>query len=185
MKRWIITGAFVVACLVVLGIFATGFGKDPHKVPFGMKGKQAPAFTLRDLATDKPVSLSDFKGKPVVINFWASWCEPCKAEHPYLEWAQREYGDRVAFVGMVFEDTPENARHFLSEHGAPFPELIDPNSMTSVAYGVAGVPETYFIDASGKIVDKFEGPIWPAKVAEYMKLLLGPDAVPVDQETRR
>ena len=168
MKRWVITGAFVIVCVAVLAIFATGFGKDPHEVPFGMKGKPAPAFTLRDLTTDKPVSLSDFKGKPVVINFWATWCGPCQQEHPYLEWAQREYGDKVVFLGMIFEDTPDNARKFLAQHGAPFPELIDPNSMTSVAYGVAGVPETYFITADGMILDKHVGPIWPQKITEYM-----------------
>lgn len=183
MTRWIVTGGFVVACLVVLGIFSLGFGKDPHEVPFGMKGQTAPAFTLRDLATDQPVSLADFKGRPVVINFWASWCGPCKVEHPYLEWAQREYGDRVVFLGILFEDTPENARAFLSQHGTPFPELIDPDSMISVAYGLGGVPETYFIDADGKIVDKFAGAIWPAKLTEHLKPLLEPGA-PTAGESR-
>ncbi|MBX5483229.1 MAG: TlpA family protein disulfide reductase [Myxococcaceae bacterium] len=178
MKRWGLTVGFVVLCLALLAVLAKGFGKDPHEVPFGMRGKPAPPFQLRDLTTGAPVSLEQFRGKPVVLNFWATWCGPCKQEHPVLTWAQREYGDQVVFLGLIFEDTPENARRYLAENGTPFPQLLDPNSLTAVAYGVAGVPETYFISKDGTILDKHVGPIWPDRMTAYVKALLGKGPLP-------
>jgi cytochrome c biogenesis protein CcmG/thiol:disulfide interchange protein DsbE len=173
MKRWLIGLALVGLCCVLFGVFAAGFGRDVHKVPFGMKGKKAPTFSLRDLGSDRRISLEDFKGKPVIVNFWATWCGPCAMEHPVLEWGARQYGDRVQFLGMVFEDTLQNARQFLGEHGQSFPQLEDPNSLTAVKYGAAGVPETYFIDRDGTIVDKYEGPIPPDVLTAHIRELLG------------
>lgn len=168
---WIGIGTMLVICIAVVAVLYKGFGRDPHAVPFLLRGQPAPAFTLRRLDTNGPFSLSDYKGKPVVINFWASWCGPCKYEHPVLEWAVREYGDKATFVGVIFEDTEEDARKFLNANGTPMPQLIDPNSTTSVDYGVAGVPETYFINSEGIIVDKYVGPISPDKMQQHLKAL--------------
>lgn len=172
MKRWLITGGFLGICALLMVVLFLGFGRNPHAVPFGMKGKTAPPFTLRDLATNQPVSLEQLKGKPVVINFWASWCGPCKVEHPYLEWGNEQFGDQVVFLGMVFEDTEDNARKFLRQYGSSYPQLVDPHSKTAVAYGVAGVPETYFITRDGVILDKHVGPIPPSVLAERVKELV-------------
>jgi cytochrome c biogenesis protein CcmG/thiol:disulfide interchange protein DsbE len=185
MRRWVLIGVFVAVCGLLVGVFGLAFGRNPRDVPFGMKGKPAPAFTLRDLTTDEPVSLSDFAGKPVVINFWASWCGPCKQEHPNLEWAARAYRDQVVFLGMIFEDTPENARGFLARHGAGYPHLIDPNSLTAVKYGAAGVPETYFITREGAILDKYAGPIPRGVLAERLQQLLAVGAAPASPTTAR
>jgi cytochrome c biogenesis protein CcmG/thiol:disulfide interchange protein DsbE len=97
-------------------------------------------------------------------------------EHPTLDWAFRQYGNQVKFLGAVFEDTEENARAYIARAGSPFPQLVDPQSQMAVDYGVAGVPETYFIDAEGIIRDKFVGPIDRASFTARIRTLLGPRA---------
>jgi cytochrome c biogenesis protein CcmG/thiol:disulfide interchange protein DsbE len=167
--KWRVTLSFVVLCLGLLAVLYKGFGSDPHAVPFMLKGEPAPPFALRALDSGMKVSLEQLKGRPVVMNFWASWCGPCKMEHPVLEWGSREFGNQAQFLGVVFEDTEDNARQFLSQMGASFPQLVDPRSRVAVDYGVAGVPETYFIDAQGTIRGKHVGPIDPQTMADWMK----------------
>jgi len=169
--NWRVTLAFIVLCLGLLGVLYKGFGSNPREVPFMMKGQPAPAFTLKAMDSGMRASMEQFKGRPVVINFWASWCGPCKMEHPVLEWGAREFGDQAQFLGIVFEDTEDNARQFLSQMGASFPQLLDTHSGVAVAYGVAGVPETYFIDAQGIIQGKHVGPIDPQSLATWIKKL--------------
>ncbi|HYI02581.1 TlpA family protein disulfide reductase [Hyalangium sp.] len=171
MKGWAITLGAVLVCGALVFVLKDGFGRDPHAVPFLLSGKPAPAFTLRSLDSEKPVKLEQFRGRPVVINFWASWCGPCRMEHPVLEWGAREFGGQAQFLGIVFEDTDENARGFLQEMGASFPHLVDPRSRISVDYGVSGVPETYFISAEGVILGKHVGPIDPQSLANRIKEL--------------
>ncbi len=144
---------------LLLFAFAMLFGRDPHQVPFGLKDKPAPDFTLTRLDTGEPVSLSQLRGRPLVLNFWASWCGPCQQEHPTLARAAQRFEGQANFFGVVFEDTPEEARKFARPMAASFPQLIDPQSRMAVDYGVTGVPETYFIDAQGIIRDKFVGPL--------------------------
>ena len=165
MKGWVITLGAVALCAGLVLVLKAGFGRDPHEVPFMLSGKPAPPFKLRSLATGEPVSLEQFKGHPVVLNFWASWCGPCRQEHPVLTWGSQNFGSQAVFLGIIFEDTEENARAVLQEQGASFPQLVDPRSRISVDYGVAGVPETYFIDANGIIMGKHVGPIDPATLA--------------------
>jgi cytochrome c biogenesis protein CcmG/thiol:disulfide interchange protein DsbE len=169
--NWRITVSFVVLCLGLLAVLARGFGSNPREVPFMLKGQAAPPFTLRALDSGMRVSSEQLKGRPLVINFWASWCGPCRSEHQILEWGAREFGGQAQFLGVVFEDTEENAKQFLLEMGASFPQLIDQNSGVAVAYGVAGVPETYFIDAQGIIRGKHVGPIDPQSMAEWIREL--------------
>ncbi|MFY0522084.1 TlpA family protein disulfide reductase [Archangium gephyra] len=169
--NWRITLSFVLLCLGLLAVLARGFGSNPREVPFMLKGQAAPPFTLRALDSGMRVSLEQLKGRPAVINFWASWCGPCRSEHRILEWGAQEFGGQAQFLGVVFEDTEENAKQFLSEMGASFPQLIDQNSGVAVAYGVAGVPETYFIDAQGIIRGKHVGPIDPESLAGWIREL--------------
>lgn len=171
--RWMVTAVALGVSVGLLFILAKGFGRNPHAVPFALVGKPAPAFTLRRLDTGAPFSFEQMRGRPAVINFWASWCGPCLAEHPVLHWAAQRFGTRVQFVGIVFEDTEANAAGFLRQHGIPFPQLVDPESRTAVSYGVAGVPETYFIDADGNIHGKHVGPITQEAFITEVKSILG------------
>jgi len=156
----------------VVYVMAKGFGTDPHAVPFLLAGKPAPQFTIKRLDKDGQISLKDFAGKPVVINFWATWCGPCKYEQGVLDLASRQYPE-IAFIGIVFEDTEENTRRYLRETGTPYIHLFDPKSTVAVDYGVSGVPETYFINRQGIIVKKHIFPFnSPDEFAEQVKDIL-------------
>jgi cytochrome c biogenesis protein CcmG, thiol:disulfide interchange protein DsbE len=154
-------------------VLALGFGRDPHRVPFALRDKPAPMFTLTDLE-GKPVALQNLLGKPVVINFWATWCEPCQSEHALLQEAAKVYAGKVQFVGIVYQDDKPNVKAYLSEQPSNFPQLFDNNSHTAIEYGVAGVPESFFLDAQGVIRAKVAGVL----NGETLKLLLQPLVTP-------
>ena len=171
-KALALLAALGVAGAIVF-VMAKGFGGDPHQVPFMMAGQKAPEFSITRLDTNETVKLSQFIGKPVVLNFWATWCGPCAMEHPNLEWAARKYADQVVFLGIVFEDTEANTKRFLAEKGWTFTQLFDPKSTIAVDYAVSGVPETYFINREGVIVGKYAAPIdrntLDKRIAEILK----------------
>jgi cytochrome c biogenesis protein CcmG/thiol:disulfide interchange protein DsbE len=158
MKRTIAVAVALSVIGFVVYVMAKGFGTDPHEVPFMLTGKKAPNFTIKRLDNDTIVSLDQFKGQPIVLNFWATWCGPCKMEHPVLDWAAKEYGGKAVFLGIVFEDTEVNTKRFLRDNGWSFVQLFDPKSTVAVDYGVSGVPETYFINREGIIVGKYPAP---------------------------
>lgn len=114
----------------------------------------APDFTVEDLS-GAPVTLSHYRGTPVVLNFWASWCGPCKNEMPAFNTAWQEYGDRVQFL-MVnltdsYQETLESAKAFLDTVDYGFPVFFDTKLEGAAAYGVTGIPATYFINAEGLV----------------------------------
>ncbi|WP_019007995.1 TlpA family protein disulfide reductase [Deinococcus aquatilis] len=116
-------------------------------------GKPAPAFALKTL-DGSTLSLASLKGRPVVVNFWASWCAPCREEAPlFRELSTRQTaGTGLAVVGVLFQETSEkSARDFIREYALAYPNLQDPGIKTGINYGVSGIPETVFIDASGMV----------------------------------
>lgn len=122
-------------------------------------GHAAPAFSL-PLYDGKSLSLADLKGKPVVVNFWASWCDPCREEAPTLEWVWEQYkGKGVIFLGVDIWDSEPDARAFIKEFGLTYPNGADPGGAIANQYGVTGVPETYFIGKDGKVTRKFIGAV--------------------------
>jgi cytochrome c biogenesis protein CcmG/thiol:disulfide interchange protein DsbE len=150
-------GGLVIASLVV--VLASGFGKNPQGVSDVMVGREAPDFSLVDL-DGQPVSLSSLRGAPAVLNFWSTWCQPCKIEHPHLQKAASVYGGRgVRFLGVLYQDEPDAARRMVKKEGGIFPTLIDPGQRTAIDFGVTGVPETFILDREGRIVQKITGPL--------------------------
>ena len=172
MKRgvWLLVALAAVASLVA--VLASGFGSDPHAVPFLLDGKPAPDFTMRRLDNGLDFRFSELQGKPAVLNFWSTWCGPCKVEAPVLEWGQARFGREVNFVGIVFEDNEENTRNFLKKYPSHALQLFDPKSTVAVDYGVSGVPETYFISKNGLIVKKIARAISPEELETGVQELL-------------
>lgn len=166
-RRVLLAGLLVVLPLLV--VLRANLGRDPHLIESPLVGKPAPAFRLEKLSGGAPLGLEDFKGKPVVMNFWATWCVPCMQEHPTLTEASQQLRDQVQFLGVVFDDEEQRVRSFVDENGSPYPALLDPEGKAAVAYGVQGVPETYFIDPQGVIVSKYVGPLDPATLARELE----------------
>lgn len=114
-------------------------------------GKAAPDFTLPDLE-GKPVSLSDYRGRPVLVNFWASWCGPCKVEFPIFQDArERHAGEGLEILGIVHDDSSDAAAAFVEEEGSEWPALMDADGAVWTAYAGLGLPTTFFIDREGVI----------------------------------
>lgn len=165
-----LVGAAVIGGLVY--VLGAGFGKDPHAVPFMLTGKAAPDFTLARVDDKSTVTLADVTKKPLILNFWSTWCVPCRSEHPVLEWGFKKFGDKIDFVGVIYQDTHENVDELLKRQPALYTQLFDEPGRAAVDYGLAGVPETYFISTDKVIRYKHVGPIGAEKLAlEISKLL--------------
>ena len=121
-------------------------------------GKPAPAFTLTKL-DGATVTNADLAGKPYVVNFWASWCVPCRTEHGALRAFWERYRDRgVTLLGVLYEDSPDRGLAFQQDLGGDWP-LVKENRTAVVDFGVRGPPETYVVDARGRIVTKVTGQV--------------------------
>jgi cytochrome c biogenesis protein CcmG/thiol:disulfide interchange protein DsbE len=154
--RWLLPAAAV----PVLALLAYGFALDPRSVPSPLVGRPAAAFTLTAF-DGSPVALEALRGKIVIVNFWASWCNPaCYDEAPVLERTWRTYRDRgVVVIGVDMQDTKEAAQEFIRRFALTFPNAPDPGGKIAVEYGVYGVPETFFVDRAGTIRAKHVGAI--------------------------
>jgi cytochrome c biogenesis protein CcmG/thiol:disulfide interchange protein DsbE len=122
------------------------------------EGDPAPSFSAETLSGEN-LALADLRGRPVVVNFWASWCAPCEDEAPLFERAFEEYGDRVAFVGIDIKDARSDAEAFLDRFGLGYPHVRDEDLKIYDAYGLTGQPETFFLDEEGVIVKHIPGPV--------------------------
>ncbi len=156
-RKVLAAGLAVVLPLVV--VLLIGLGRDPRVVRSPLVGREAPPFALRPVGGGAPVSLADLRGKPVVVNFWATWCVPCLQEHGALVSAARAWEGRAHFLGIVYQDEESAIVRFLERHGSAYPSLVDEGGRTAIAFGVYGVPETFFISPDGTVVEKFMGPL--------------------------
>lgn len=136
---------------------------------------EAPDFTMQD-ANGNTVKLSDFKGTPVVLNFWTSWCSYCKSEMPYFESAYKQYGDKVKFVMLNIvnsERNSEDGKNYIQNSGFTFPVFYETEGKAMAMYGVRGFPATFFIDKDGKLVDRNLGAISEEQLNRNTQSLLG------------
>lgn len=166
----LIVGSLIGAALIAVLFLA--LGHDPQEIKSPLIGRAAPPFALKAVGTGQTLDLAQLRGKPVVINFWATWCGPCFEEHPTLVQNARMLGDNVQFVGVVFNDTEDKIQAFLNERGSAYPTLIDQHGKTAIAYGVGGVPETFFVNRQGTIVAKYSGPMTTELLQSYVQKVL-------------
>lgn len=151
--RWLVV-SFVVA-LVFLALLAYGVVRQGVSQP---KSGPAPEFTLT-LFDGSQISLAELRGRPIVLNFWASWCDPCKDEAPFLEAAWRMYRDQgLMVIGVDYLDQEPAAKAYLEEFDITYPNGPDLGSKIARKYFIRGVPETFFIDRNGEIRSFKEGP---------------------------
>lgn len=173
----------MLASVPIIALFAFGFSRNPGEIPSPLPGHDAPAFTLAVFAPGeaplaRPVGdsirLRDLGGKVVVLNFWASWCLACRDEHVALSETAREYAGRPAqFIGVLYNDQPAAGIRWIAEMGGQsYPSVTDNNSRTAIDYGLYGVPETFIVDATGRIVYKHLGPIPEIVLRQWIDSLL-------------
>jgi cytochrome c biogenesis protein CcmG, thiol:disulfide interchange protein DsbE len=158
-KRLRLAAQFV-ALAGVAGLLALLVWKLDHQQDAPPVGSFAPGFTLRKLEGTGKVSLASYRGHPIVLNFWASWCVPCKSEARVLERDWIRYRSRgVVFLGVDYHDLASDARRFVSAHALTFPMLQDGSGAVTGRYGISQVPETYVVNRQGRIVAHLAGPI--------------------------
>ena len=153
-----LVGFLVLAGFATLALFATLSGeRDVTQLPSAMLGKPAPTTPLPDLMyDDATVSVTDFRGRPFLVNIFASWCAPCRAEAPALALLAED----IRIMGIAYKDKPEDSRRFLTQYGNPFVAVgVDRDGAAGMGWGVYGVPETFLVDADGTIVLRHAGPI--------------------------
>ena len=173
----------VVASVPLIWLFAFGFTRNPAEIPSPMPGRDAPPFALQVFAPGEAllsravgdtIRLREFAGKVLVVNFWASWCIPCREEHAALTGTAREYvGRPVQFVGVLYNDRPEAGTRWIAELGGQsYPAVLDAGARTAIDYGLYGVPETFIIDAKGRIAYKHTGAISAVVLRQKIDSLL-------------
>jgi cytochrome c biogenesis protein CcmG/thiol:disulfide interchange protein DsbE len=139
----------------------------------GEVGSPAPDFQLPALDGGGDVQLSEFRGRPVVVNFWASWCNPCRQEFPLLKQALREHrGERLAVVGVTYQDIPSDSRDFVNKQASMWPQGVDDGGAVAKAFGVRAIPQSFFVRADGTIVARIFGFTSEAALADPLGKVL-------------
>ena len=155
--------------LLVVVLFATS-GRDE---PQGLGLRPAPPIDVERLDEPGRLRLADYQGIPVVVNFWASWCTPCRQEMPELDALAKKHGPRIAVIGVNMQDRPEDARALLDELGVDYPVGIDTDSAAVLAYEVTVVPSTLFITADGRFAGRASGKPSPAELDDLIQRHFG------------
>jgi len=166
-RHKVVTGSIVVFIAALIAVtLATSGSAAPPSYP------AAAGFTLTALGKPgQQVSLSQYAGKPVIINFWASWCAPCQQETPLLaSWYKQQHG-HVVLLGLDENDTAANALKFAAAKGVSYPIGFDPNVTVAPAYDVDGLPQTFFLNAEHRIVDHVLGAVTKAELAKGLRLM--------------
>jgi cytochrome c biogenesis protein CcmG/thiol:disulfide interchange protein DsbE len=158
-RRALLLGVVAVVVSAAAVLLSVGLRRDPSVAPSPLIGRTAPDFTLNQL-DGKPFTLSTLRGQIVVVNFWASWCTECHTEQSTLNQTWQRFQDSgVVVVGVNFQDTTDDAMDYVRTASVSYPVVEDSDSRTALAYGLRGVPETFVIDRTGRIVDRIIGPV--------------------------
>jgi cytochrome c biogenesis protein CcmG/thiol:disulfide interchange protein DsbE len=166
---WIAGGA---TALLVVALLGYALIEQPTKPP--QVGSPVPDFQLTALDGSQ-IDLGAHQGQVVVINFFASWCDPCRQEAADLEQTWREYqGQEVQFFGLAHKDADSKAQAFLKQFDVTYPSAVDPGNRIARAYGVTGVPETFIVDAHGQLIRHFLGPITSEQLSQEIDKGLEP-----------
>lgn len=170
----IVTLAGLITVVLVV-VFASRFGADPTLSPSPLIGTAAPEIELDLVESDDTLSLSDLRGEIVVLNFWAPWCVPCRAEHGELVSIAEGFDEfGVTVIGAAYQSREPNVIAFLDELGRGYPVGMDERSRAAIGFGVRGVPETYFVNREGTVVAKVAGPIDAALASATLdRIILG------------
>jgi len=159
-RRWLVTAPLVLVLSLATWLLAFGLTENPDQIRSAMIGRRAPDFALPTIDGSGSVRLASLRGQVVVVNFWASWCADCLTEHPALAAAWQRFRDQgVTMLGVVYQDTAGDAARFMRELGGTWPQIADPGERTAIAYGVRGVPETFFIGPDGRIAAQHSGAV--------------------------
>jgi cytochrome c biogenesis protein CcmG/thiol:disulfide interchange protein DsbE len=181
-RRTLVILAVAVPVLAFLAILAWasatsgpargGLAVNERTIELTADGEVAPSFRV-SLVSGGEIGSADLRGKVVMLDFWASWCPPCRDEAPTLAQVYGEYRDRgVEFVGINLWDNAGDAQVFLQQQGHEYPNGVDDGGKIAISYGVRGIPEKFFIDADGRIVRKFSGPVGLERLREILDSML-------------
>lgn len=185
MKRFLLL-VVLAAVIALFGWALTRPATSDQALASPLVGRDAPGFEIPLYGADSMLSLAGLRGRPVVVNFWASWCLACRDEARVLEAGWRAHGPEVAFVGVAVDDEESAARAFIARYGKTYHLGPDAGRTIAVDYGLFGVPETFFIAPDGRILAKHIGPLREAdlerRIAELQAGQIGgasgdPDAV--------
>jgi thiol-disulfide isomerase/thioredoxin len=154
---------------VVAAVLLTSGGK---KAGGARGGEVAPNFNLPNIQDGKgSIDLASYKGTPVLVNFWATWCVPCKDEMPLLEAAHKKWGSKVQFVGIDRQDYKPDALAFAAKTHVTYPLASDPNATLDGSYRLRGMPTSVFIDRNGRIVERVTGPVTKSQLDDTLNTL--------------
>jgi peroxiredoxin len=155
----IVVVAMVISLLLVFGVEKARHHGDPPEVASALKNQMAPDFSLASLDGKSTIRLSDYRGKAVLLNFWATWCVPCKIEMPWFVELQNQYGSQgLQVVGVAMDDaSPEDIEKFAKDMGVNYPIAVGKESVGDAYGGVQFLPATFYIGRDGKVIDKVFG----------------------------
>jgi cytochrome c biogenesis protein CcmG/thiol:disulfide interchange protein DsbE len=177
MRRTIVSVVILLALLSItlyLNLYKTESNETNESNEIkAKKGNQAPNFTLESLEGES-ITLSELKGKPIFINFWASWCDPCKLEMPHIQAAYDQYGDQIQFImiNAIEVDSLEDVHAYMNEAGLDFPVYPDHKDVVHQKYHVEGWPTSFFIDRNGRIAEIVIGPMTKENLDSLINMIL-------------
>lgn len=184
-RGWLVILAGVLTVGIVAGVLVAVLGDGSESgsttrpaavsgAGGGDIGSPAPDFRLPALNGRGDVSLADYRGRPVIVNFWASWCNPCRKEFPLLKQALRDHrGRRLAVIGVTFQDIPSDSRSFVKQRDATWPQGVDDGGAVASAFGVRAIPQSFFVRPDGTIAARVFGVTSESALADPLAKLLG------------